>query len=66
MFIEINALKKQLYYYNSIKNVKIFYGSNADASPEEIAREMNKYFAEMRNYLDESDTLSLDSDDKNG
>ena len=46
---ELEALKKRLFGDNRVKNVKFYPGSNADASPEDIAREMNKYFADPNN-----------------
>lgn len=46
MQIELEALKKRLFDDNKVKNVKFFPGSNADATPEDIAREMNKFFAD--------------------
>ena len=49
MKIELNALKKRLFEDASVKNVKFFPGSNSEASPEEFAREINKFFAEAEN-----------------
>ena len=49
MHIELTALKKRLFRDSSVKNVKFFPGSNSDASPEDYAREINKYFAEAEN-----------------
>lgn len=46
MQIELEALKKRLFDDNKVKNVKFFPGLSADASPEEMAREMNKFFAD--------------------
>ena len=46
MEIELQALKKRLFHDNQVRNVKFFPGSNADAGPEDMAREMNKFFAE--------------------
>lgn len=46
MRIELEALKKRLFDDNKIKNVKFYPGSNADSGPEEMAREMNKFFAD--------------------
>jgi hypothetical protein len=43
---ELEALKRRLYENNKVKNVKFFPGLNADASPEDMAREMNKFFAD--------------------
>ena len=41
---ELSALKKILYVDNQVKNIKFFKGSSADATPEEMARELNKFF----------------------
>jgi hypothetical protein len=46
MQIELEALKKRLYVDNKVKNVKFYPGSNSDAGPEDIAREINKFFAD--------------------
>ena len=46
MQIELEALKKRLFDDNKVKNVKFYPGPNADASPEDMAREMNKFFAD--------------------
>jgi len=46
MKIEQEALKRRLFVDNQVKNVKFFPGYNADAAPEDIAREMNKFFAD--------------------
>jgi len=46
MQIELEALKKRLFDDNKVRNVKFFPGSNADATPEDMAREMNKFFAD--------------------
>ena len=43
---ELDALKRRLYQDNKVKNVKFFPGLNADANPEDMAREMNKFFAD--------------------
>lgn len=45
MQIELEALKKRLFDDNKVRNVKFFPGSNADATPEDMAREVNKFFA---------------------
>lgn len=45
MQLELEALKKRLYVDNQVKNIKFFPGSNADSSPEDMARELNKFFA---------------------
>ena len=49
MHIELEALKKRLYIDNKVKNIKFFPGSNRDASPEDFAREINKFFADAEN-----------------
>ena len=46
MQLELEALKKHLFDDNKVKNVKFYPGSNADASPEDMAREINKFFAD--------------------
>jgi len=43
---ELDALKKRLFVDNQVKNVKFYPGSSADSSPEDIALEMNKFFAD--------------------
>jgi hypothetical protein len=45
MQIELSALKKRLFRDSSVENIKFFPGNNSDASPEDYAREINKYFA---------------------
>ncbi len=52
MQIELEALKKRLFDDNRIKNVKFYPGSNADATPEDMAREMNKFFADPKEGAD--------------
>jgi endonuclease IV len=49
MNIELEALKKRLYAENGVKNIKFYPGSYADAEPEDMAREINKFFAEAAN-----------------
>jgi len=46
MHVEMEALKRRLFEDNSVRNVKFFPGTNADAAPEDMAREVNKFFAE--------------------
>ena len=46
MRIELHSLKKRLFEDGSVRNVKFFPGSDSDASPEEMAREINKFFAD--------------------
>jgi hypothetical protein len=45
MQIELETLKKRLYTDSKVGNVKFFGGHYADASPEDMARELNKFFA---------------------
>ena len=49
MQIEQEALKKRLYVDSKVKNVKFFPGSDREAAPEDFAREINKFFAEIEN-----------------
>jgi hypothetical protein len=49
MNVELEALKRRLYIDNHVKNVKFFPGSDRDASPEDFAREINKFFADAEN-----------------
>jgi hypothetical protein len=49
MQIELEALKKRLYHDNHVANVKFFPGKDRDAMPEDMAREMNKFFADPSN-----------------
>lgn len=49
MLIELEALKKRLYRDNRVKNVKFFPGGNRDATPEDMARQINKFFADPSN-----------------
>lgn len=49
MNVELEALKKRLYVDSNVANVKFFPGSNRDASPEDFAREINKFFADAEN-----------------
>lgn len=43
---ELEALKKRLFDDNAVKNIKFFPGLSADALPEDMAREINKFFAD--------------------
>ena len=52
MQIELEALKKRLFDDNRVRNVKFYPGSNADATPEDMAREMNKFFADPKEGAD--------------
>lgn len=49
MQIELEALKKRLFSDNQVKNIKFFPGSSTDATPEDMAREINKFFADPTN-----------------
>ena len=49
MQIELSALKKRLFRDSSVKNIKFFPGYNSDVSPEDYAREINRYFADAEN-----------------
>ncbi|WP_439470165.1 hypothetical protein [Brevundimonas sp.] len=53
MHIELEALKRRLFDDNQVKNIKFFPGWNADASGEDMAREVNKFFAEAANPADD-------------
>lgn len=44
---EIDILKQRLYVDNRVQNFKSFAGSSADASSEDMAREVNKFFASI-------------------
>lgn len=46
MQIELEALKKRLFVDNKVRNIKFFPGSSGDAGPEDMAREINKFFAD--------------------
>ena len=46
---ELEALKKRLYGgATKAKNVKFFPGYSNDATPEDMAREMNMFFADPK------------------
>ena len=61
MKVELEALEKRLYIDNHVKNVKFFPGSERDATPEDFAREMNKFFVEAENLEDDADgSIDLD------
>lgn len=49
MNLELEALKRRLFADNQVKNVKFFPGTSTDASSEDMAREINKAFAEAEN-----------------
>lgn len=57
MTVELELLKQRLFRDNSVKNVKFFPGHNRDATPEDFAREINKYYAESENG---TETLDLE------
>ena len=46
MQVELEALKKRLFGDNKVRNVKFYPGTSSDAQAEDIAREMNKFFAD--------------------
>jgi hypothetical protein len=46
MQMELEALKKRLFSDNKVKNIKFFPGTSSDAGPEDMAREVNKFFAD--------------------
>jgi hypothetical protein len=60
---ELEALKKRLYIDSAVKNIKFFPGSNRDASPEDFAREINKFFGEAEVAEVEDDSLKIESED---
>jgi len=60
MHIELEALKKRLYIDSKVKNIKFFPGSERDASPDDFAREINKFFAELENGEKEINVTELD------
>ena len=45
----LEALKKHLYRDNKVKNIKFFPGHSRDATPEEMAREILKFFGDPAN-----------------
>lgn len=45
----LEALKKHLYRDNQVKNVKFFPGQSRDATPDDMARELLKFFADPSN-----------------
>lgn len=58
MQLELEALKKRLFLDNKVRNVKFHPGFNRDASPDDMAREMNKFFA------DPTDAREIDATDE--
>ncbi|CAN7428001.1 hypothetical protein [Brucella pseudogrignonensis] len=59
MHIELEALKKRLYVDSSAKNIKFFPGSDRDSSPEDFAREINKFFADSE---DQDNSFDVDEE----
>ena len=59
MPVELEALKKRLFVDGGARNIKFFPGFNGDASPEDFAREINKFFADAEN---KDDSLNIDTD----
>jgi hypothetical protein len=55
MQIELDSLKRRLYTDNAIRNIKFYRGTNADASSEDMAGEINKFFAAPLEEDDEND-----------
>lgn len=55
MQIELESLKKRLYTDNQVKNIKFYRGSYADATSEDMAGEINKFFAAPVESDDEND-----------
>jgi len=60
MSIELEALKRRLYVDSHVKNIKFFPGS-WEASPEDFAREINKFFADVDNGDHPLDLAELDA-----
>jgi hypothetical protein len=58
--MEIAALKKRLFEDNSVRNIKFFPGSDRDVSPDDYAREINKFFADAENGTDKMTPEELD------
>jgi hypothetical protein len=56
--VELEALKKRLFGDNKVKNIKFFPGHNADATAEDMAKEMNKFFADPHNASSSENELS--------
>lgn len=59
MPVELEALKKRLYIDGTVRNIKFFPGFNHDASPEDFAREINKFFGEAET---KDDSLNIEKD----
>jgi hypothetical protein len=64
MQINVQLLKRRLFEDNAVHNVKFFPGSNRDVTADEIAGEINRYFAdvEMNGGADESHNVAADLD----
>ena len=60
MHIELARIKKRLYLDNKVRNVKFFPGSDRDFSPQDFAREMNKYFVEAEETENAGDTIDIE------
>lgn len=58
MHVELSMLKKRLFSDNAVKNIKFFPGTDNDASPEDLARDINKFFAEVENGGDVMDVAT--------
>ncbi len=56
---ELEALKKRLYDDNKVRNIKFFPGELTDSQPEDMAREINKFFADPGK-LGTDDAISAD------
>jgi len=46
MQVDLDALKKRLFVDNRVKNIKFYPGLSSDAQPSDMAREVNKFFAD--------------------
>jgi hypothetical protein len=55
MQIELEGLKRRLYVDNGVRNIKFFQGTNADVTSEDMAGEINKFFAAPMEEDDDSD-----------
>lgn len=60
MRTELDALKKRLYGGEfKAKNIKFFPGHNADSTAEDMAREINMFFADAKETESDHD-ISVD------
>ncbi|WP_109260657.1 hypothetical protein [Hyphobacterium indicum] len=50
MQIDTQLLKKRLFTDSNVENIKFFPGANRDATPEDFASEINKYFADAETH----------------